>query len=164
MTAAAGDVAESRLGNVSAVVIDTGADAHEPARLEALLGEIVCDVSRVSVTAEATPSDALRAALAAKPEGLVLVVSADRPALDADLLIGLAGRSHARAAVPRDAHGPDWLCARYDAGPVLAALDGRGDAALDGLEVAWLEGDALATLDDAGRVRARVPVPRDRVD
>ena len=157
-------VAETRLGNVAAVIVELGDGAREGARLEGLLDEIVCDVTRVSVGRDAVPAAALEAALSARPAGLVLVVSADRPGLDADLLIGLAGRSDAVAVVPRDARGADWLCARYDAAPVLEAVRNGGADALAALDVAWLEGDALDPLEDGGRVRERVPGPRDRVD
>jgi molybdopterin-guanine dinucleotide biosynthesis protein A len=110
-------------------------------------------------SAATSPAQALRAALEALPDASVLVVSADRPLLTPDLLIGLAGRPDAPAVVPRDARGAHLACARYDAPAILPELcrcidAGDPEGFLSTTPVQWLEGEALAALDpDGSRLR-----------
>lgn len=109
----------------------------------------------------AAPCAALCAALEVAPEGHVLVVSADRPLLSPDLVIGLAGRPAAQAVVPRGGRGPEPLCARYDSASLLPELrrcmaEGEGERFLERVPVEWLEGEALAALDGDGTALRRV--------
>lgn len=179
---------DSRLAHVSGIVLCTGfqdlvfGEHSLGERVAALLALVVHDVSWVGAEPPPgaaghasqrssglnlvgrTPEAALREALEEVSEGEVLVVSADRPLLTPDLLIGLAGRPDAPAVVPRDHRGAHLLCARYDAATVLRALDeDRPDPEssdlLGAVGVEWLEQDALSPLDPVGSALVQVDAP-----
>ena len=167
--AASPSKADSRLGHTTGVVLCRAGEAglsvgaHTLAeRAAALLGEVCAEV--VSVAAEGASDVVLLAAgLEAASGDHALVSSADRPLLTPDLLIGLAGLPDADAALPRDAQAVHSTCARYRRASVLPALRAAADAgitdplqALADLEVCWLQGDSLASLDPDGSALARV--------
>ena len=173
---------DSRLAHTSGIVLCTGFQdlafgAHSLGeRTAALLALVVHDVVWVGGGARpaagamgraaegaadrdlatASPEAALQVALeAADPAGSVIVVSADRPRLTPDLLIGLAGRPDAPAVVPRDSRGVHLLCARYDPTTMLSALAaGASDRMpaewLENVDVQWFEGEGLSALDPDG--------------
>jgi hypothetical protein len=153
--------ADSRLGHTAGVVVrDVVGGVHglrlgdrtlaERARL--LLAEVCEQV--VEVEAPAGEVEAVLAALEAVEPDHVLVLSADRPLLSPDLVIGLAGLPDADAAIPRADGTAHTTCARYRRAQVEPALRAAVDAgpttveaALAGLDVVWLEGGMLAALD-----------------
>jgi molybdopterin-guanine dinucleotide biosynthesis protein A len=170
-----GRAADSRLGHTTGVVVRAGAARVDSLRLgdhtlaervALLLAEICEDVRRVDGTSRSKGGGEIAAVVAAldvAETDHVLVLSADRPLLSPDLVIGLAGLPDADAAIPRDDLGPHLLCARYrrtTALPVLRAALEAGSAdtgsMLRGLEVGWLEGESLRVLDPAGVALTRV--------
>ncbi len=162
--------ADSRLGHTAGVVLcDVASGVHAlrlgdrtlADRAALLLAEICEQVVEVDTGGDEV--EAVLAALeAAEPEH-VLVLSADRPLLSPDLVIGLAGLPDADAAIPRAEGTAHVACARYRRATVEPALRAAADAgattveaALEGLDVVWLEGGMLAALDPDGASLARV--------
>ena len=176
--------ADSRLGHTTGVVLcgpvhalRAGEDtlAERAARL---LAEI-CEEVLLS-GAEAAPGSAgrgidarlgggdaalLAAALSEVRSDHVLVLSADRPGLTPDLVIGLAGLPDAPAAMPRNSSGTHPTCARYASESLRGVLSGAGaggaelSGLVDGLETRWLEGPALELLDADESALERVHDP-----
>ncbi len=160
----AAGVADSRLGHTAGVVlcdITRGVHAHRlgnstlAERAAALLAEICEHVVVVEHAGDET--EAIAAAVDAVETEYVVVLSADRPRLRPDLVIGLTGLPDADAAIPRDDLGRHTTCARYRCsavGPALRAALAEGltdvDRALRGLDVVWLEGASLEALDPTG--------------
>ncbi len=112
------------------------------------------------------PDCALRGlvgALEATDRERVLVLAADRPRVEAPLLLALVAWPLRDAVAPRDAGGRHPLCAVYRREPVLETARRRladGELALTGLLDAiatdWLEGADLETVDPDGRALAPV--------
>jgi molybdopterin-guanine dinucleotide biosynthesis protein A len=107
-------------------------------------------------------------ALEATDTARVLVAATDLPFLTPDLLLGLLAFPEADAVLPRDADGPQPLCAVYRREPVLAVARqhlaaGRLalGALLDRVETAFVEGPALRALDPHGRALHNLNAPED---
>ena len=171
--------AEGRLGHTHGVVLCDPASGvhalrvgdHTLAERTALLLAEICEAV-VWVGAEPTggapgrfggervegvsEAEAVAAALEQASGDAVLVLSADRPGLSPDLVIGLAGLPDGPAAMPRDAVGAHGTCARYRrsfAWKIRAAAEKHPDAPFEALaekDVRFLEGASLETLDPAG--------------
>lgn len=188
--------ATGRLRNVAGAVLTGGASTRmgrDKARLPLggvaaatraarLLASIVEDVVIVGgdppadapgrrVPDVAGPRSGLRGlvgALAACRAERVLVIATDLPFASRDLLLALVAWPEADAVAPRNADGPQPLCALYRREPVLAAArdalaDGRLAlrALLDALDTRYLEGDDLAAVDPDGTALLNLNTPED---
>ena len=99
----------------------------------------------------------------------VLVVATDLPLITPAFLSALAEAPPAEVVLPRDAAGMHPVCARYRREPALAVARRRlaagGDLSLRGvlaeLELAFLEGAALAAADPDGTALLNVNDPDD---
>lgn len=117
------------------------------------------------------PTCALRgvvAALGAATAPRVWIAATDLPFLSPDLVLGLVAYPAADAVVPRTADGIHPLCAVYRREPALEAARealAAGQlairAALEKLEVTYLEGADLALADPDGRALTNVNTPED---
>jgi len=180
-----GPEAEGRLGHTHGVVLCDPASGvhalriggHTLAERTALLLAEICEAV-VWVGAEptggapgrfggergegASEAEAVAAALEQAGGDAVLVLSADRPALSPDLVIGLAGLPDGPAAMPRDGAGAHGTCARYRRSfgwKIRAAAEKHPDAPFEALaekDVRFLDGVSLEALDPTGLGLRRV--------
>jgi molybdenum cofactor guanylyltransferase len=188
---------EGRLANLSAALLVGGASsrmgrdkAHVEVageagavrlarRLAALCDEVLlvggdppADAPGRRVRDVEGPHCALRGlvgALAAASAERVLVVATDLPLASEALLLGLAAWPEADVVAPRDAEGPQPLCAVYRREPVLARARTQlaaGNqlalrALLAGLEVRVLPDEVQRALDPDGTALTNVNTPEE---
>lgn len=114
------------------------------------------------------PLRGLVGALGATRASRVLVVATDLPYLTPDLVLGLLAFPPAPVVLPRDAAGPQPLCAVYRRDDVLAparAHLAQGHLALAALVervgAHFVEGADLRALDPGGRALHNVNTPAD---
>jgi len=107
-------------------------------------------------------------ALSATSLPRVLVLAVDLPRLRIELLLALLAFPEADAVVPRAGGRAHPLCALYRREPVLEVARerlGRDELSLHGLlgavDIAWLEGDDLETIDPGGASLANANTPED---